>query len=150
MAKVKVVSLDGAKNQTVQYPVVGALEHDSNGVAEVEEEKVGELLLRRKDHLMLESDYKLMIADNHKQKQKKTLPPNHKKAFDLEEEEEANEEDEDKGKNSEVTEDQFRASISGETKLALQAMCEDSEYPAAEWKDLKKAELVEYLVSKTK
>lgn len=148
----KVYSLDGAKNTGVVYPVVGLLQHDSNGMADVPDDLVEELLLVRKDHLVREEDYKQLIIEKNRNAHKKTLPDNVKGTadkLDLEEEEEDNENSGNSANAQPVTEDEFRKNISGETKISLQGMCEDFEYPKTEWKDLKKDDLINYLVKKT-
>ena len=153
MAKVKVISLDGAKNLSIHYPVVGVLHHDSNGVAEVDEEKVEELLSRRKDHLMLDSDYKnLMKQKTAPTKQSVKNQPSRpsKPAIDLEESEEGeNTDQKTENQDTKTSEVSFRASLEGETKIALQALCEDYEFPEAEYKDLKKADLIDYIIKKS-
>lgn len=154
MAKVKIVSLDGARNTKINYPVVGVIEHDSNGVAEIDEEHVEELLKRRSDHVILETDYKehlknKMIKGDHKKPVKIEISiPGSKPLLDLEAEEEDDQQRD--TKKTPIGDDEFRASLMGETKLSLAGMCEDMDCPTAEYKDLKKSDLIEYVINKTK
>ena len=149
MAKVKLVSLQGMRNTPVHYPVVGVVHHDSNGVIEVEEDQVDELLKVRHEFLMHEDEYKKLMLKKASAKvsKEKVEVPQTKATMDLEAEEE-NDQNKENEKDT-IDEGEFRARIQGESKIALQAMCEDFNYPEEDYKNLRKPELIDYIIRKT-